>query len=178
MNLTVFLTGLGSGEAFGSPVVAPGPVSIRPSGLPSGEAVGNPTVALTQGGATIAVAPIYTGEAFGTPAVRVKQTILPAGIRSAATVSTPTVKHQVFFATAPVIPLIGAANENPLHRVQLNRGITYYKVDGIWRSGRGLSADEIDQATELYYGGYEYEVPLSKATELLALGFTIRTEMK
>lgn len=59
----------------------------------------------------------------------------------------------------------------------LTEGVTWYKQAGVWyQSGDGLPDDLV--ADEIYRGGYEYVVDATKAAELQALGFTIRTEIR
>jgi len=82
----------------------------------------------------------------------------------------------VLIATPPSTEEAPAALERPHRRVGIPRGITYYRVGSTWYSGRELPDDLV--ADELYRGGYEYEVTTTKATELQALGFTVRTETR
>jgi hypothetical protein len=59
---------------------------------------------------------------------------------------------------------------------QQTEGVTWWKVGSDWFSGNYREDIVAEGATEVYRGGYEYEVTGAKATELEALGFTIRTE--
>lgn len=57
-------------------------------------------------------------------------------------------------------------------------GVTYWKVGSEWFSGNYREDTPAVGATEIYRGGYEYEVSQAKSVELQALGFTIRTEIR
>jgi hypothetical protein len=73
--------GIGSGEAVGAPVVAPGPVAIVPAGIATAEALGTPT--LVPGGVTIQGIGIASLQAFGTATLlRGAVAVSPAGIDS------------------------------------------------------------------------------------------------
>lgn len=67
LNLLLALAGVGSGETFGAPAVAPGPVTLAPGGVPSAEAFGAVTIA--PGVALILPAGMASAEAFGLAAV-------------------------------------------------------------------------------------------------------------
>lgn len=97
---TVDLTGQGiaSTEAFGSPTLTTGPVTVSPSGIASAEAFGTATV--TAGGTVVSPSGIASAEAFGTATVTVGgpagQTVSPTGIASAGAFGTATVAVPVF----------------------------------------------------------------------------------
>ena len=67
--------------------------------------------------------------------------------------------------------------EHGLFRYYLQtEGVTWYKVGGVWNQTNYPSDDLV--ADEIYHGGKEYEVSSTKYTELTALGFSGRTEVK
>lgn len=71
--------GIPSGEAFGAPAIAPGPVSVQPSGIPGGESFG--VAALVRGAVTIAPTGVASGEAFGELVMQAGAvTVQPVGI--------------------------------------------------------------------------------------------------
>jgi len=80
---------IASAEAFGSPTVAPGPVSVSPSSVASGEAFGTPTVANVP--LRLFPTSITSSEAFGTPDLKYNQIVSPSSIASAEAFGTPTV---------------------------------------------------------------------------------------
>jgi hypothetical protein len=80
---------IASAEAFGTPTVTPGAVTVHPSGIASAEAFGTPTIIHA---ALLAPSGIASAEAFGTPTVTLGAVILgPSGIASAEAFGTPTV---------------------------------------------------------------------------------------
>lgn len=95
----VTVPGIASDEAFGTPVLTAGPVSVSPSGIPTEEAFGAPQVNLT-----VYPAGIASAEAFGSPTVVVGGLVSPTGIPSAEAFGTPTVTPGTVTLLPPGIP--------------------------------------------------------------------------
>ena len=85
----VTVSGIASGEAFGSASVTAGAVSASPAGIPSAEAFGSP--ALVAGAVPVTATGIPSAEAFGTSALAL--TVSPTGIPSGEAVGTPNVQQ-------------------------------------------------------------------------------------
>jgi hypothetical protein len=90
---------------------------------------------------------------------------------------TLTQRVTVYFATTPTRQAYEWGAAGLLKFYQQTEGVTYWKVGSEWLSGN-YQEDSIAGASEVYRGGYEYEVSSAKATELEALGFTIRQEFQ
>jgi hypothetical protein len=92
--------GIASAEAFGTPTITVGPVTITPSGIASAQAFGAPTVTAI---GTISPSAIPSSEAFGTPTVSSLVALAPAGIASAEAFGTPTIASFVVLAPAGIV---------------------------------------------------------------------------
>ncbi|HUU63138.1 MAG TPA: hypothetical protein VMX96_04365 [Dehalococcoidia bacterium] len=86
---TIAPTSIASAEAFGTPTVAPGPVTVSPPSIASGEAFGTPTVALVP--LHVFPSSIPSAESFGKPNLKYDQVIAPPSIASAEAFGVPTV---------------------------------------------------------------------------------------
>lgn len=83
------VTGIASAEAFGTPTLQPGAVTLAVAGIASQEAIGAPQLA--PGPVTLTPASIASEEALGTPQVTADTVILePLGIPSAEAFGTPS----------------------------------------------------------------------------------------
>jgi len=89
---------------------------------------------------------------------------------------TPTVGRIVYVVSTPYVSEPPAALEAPHRRVDIPRGVTYYRIGPTWYSGRDLPDDQ--EVDELYRGGYEYVVDKATADALLLQGFSVRTEIR
>lgn len=87
---------IASAEALGTPTLAAGGVSVTASGIPSAEALGSPTLALT-----VAPSGIGSGEAFGTAIVNVGPTLSMSGVPSAEAFGALTVVAGPIVVTDP-----------------------------------------------------------------------------
>jgi hypothetical protein len=81
-----------------------------------------------------------------------------------------------YFASTPPRQAYQWGEVGLLRFYEQTEGVTWWKVGSEWFSGNYREDTVAEGATEVYRGGYEYEVDVTKATELEALGFTIRTE--
>lgn len=62
-------------------------------------------------------------------------------------------------------------------RVKVERGISVYRIAGIWHTGKYLSPEIVAAADRVYYGGYLYFVPDDELVEMEAQGIPAsRTE--
>jgi hypothetical protein len=84
--------GIASAEAFGTPALS-ARITVSPSGVASAEAFGNPT--LTPGAVTVSPSGIASAEAFGTPALAASITISPSGVASAEAFGTPALSATI-----------------------------------------------------------------------------------
>jgi len=95
-------TGIASGEAFGSPTLTPGAVTVTATGIASVEAFGTATV--QTGAVTVTATAIGSGEAFGTPSVSQgagsAQSLSATGIASGEAFGSPEVQP----GTATIAP--------------------------------------------------------------------------
>jgi hypothetical protein len=93
IDKTVYLTSIGSGEAFGSPDIATsgGTQTANPTGIASGEAFGSPT-ATSQ--ASISLNGVASGEAFGAPSASSIATISATGVTSGEAFGSPALANQ------------------------------------------------------------------------------------
>lgn len=190
-------SGISSGEGFGTPAVSPGAVSVSPTGIASAGAIGTPTV--TPGAVSLSPSSITSAEAFGTPELTTSQPVAPTAIDSAEAFGTPTltldispvgiasaetfgeqlrIGRQVFILEAPVVqeegppPYYGVTR-----RVNIPRGLTTYRVNGTWYSGRNLNR-ELENADRIYRGGYDHQIDdEAERAELIAAGYTFETRM-
>lgn len=80
----------------------------------------------------------------------------------------------VYIATPPPRRAHAPAKGRPFNLMQIQEGVTWYRQGEDWFQANYL--DDDFEADEIYRGGYDHEVTSEKATELEALGFTIRTE--
>jgi hypothetical protein len=81
-------SGIASGQAFGTPSLTPGSVTIFPTGIASAQSVGSPILHST---AAIAPSGIASAQALGTPTLHSTASISPSGIASAQAFGTPVV---------------------------------------------------------------------------------------
>lgn len=87
-SLTMFPTGIPSGEAFGNHTIVGGEVVLALTGIPSAEAFG--TAEIIAGSSTIVPTGIPSGEAFGSALVSPGVVVVfPSGIASAEAFGTP-----------------------------------------------------------------------------------------
>jgi hypothetical protein len=75
--VSVFPSGIASGESFGVPQVLAGGVTVAPSSIGSAETFGSASLART-----ISLSGVSTGESFGTPSLLSVTGIYPSGIAS------------------------------------------------------------------------------------------------
>lgn len=116
---------------------------------------------------------VASAESIGAPSVGV--VVHPDAIVDDR-ISDVAVTQQRFYVT-PTIREPYPWGEQGLFRYYLQtEGVTWYKVGGVWNKTNYPSDDLV--ADEVYHGGREYEVTSEKATELQALGFTLRTEIR
>lgn len=191
-------TGISTAQVMGSPTLTTGSVTVSPNGF-TGGSVGSPTV--TTGSVTVSPTGVGSAQSVGAPALFIGVIVMsPNGIGSAESlgviritvppislfldgvltdsrIGTPTVGVVRLYATPPTRqPYPVAENSMLFRRELLTQGVTWYRVGTDWFSGNDLPQDLV--ADELYRGGYEYPVTTTKAAELQALGFTIRTEIR
>lgn len=57
------------------------------------------------------------------------------------------------------------------YRPRLDRGVSIYRIAGVWYAGTNLSELQLDGADRIYYGGYEYVVPDDELAEMEAQSF-------
>lgn len=59
-----------------------------------------------------------------------------------------------------------------LYRLQpkVERGLTIYRIDGVWAVGRDVPDETTALADRVYYGGYVYTVPDTELLEMEAQG--------
>lgn len=69
---------------------------------------------------------------------------------------------------------VNAESDNPVYvtrfRPRVERGITIYRIDGLWYTGRDLAPEELVNADRVYRGGYVYDVPDDELAEMEAQG--------
>lgn len=88
--VTVSPSSVSSTEAFGTATVSPGAVTVSPTSIASAEALGTPTI--TTGAVTVSPSSIASAEAHGSPVITTGAvTVAPSSIGSAEAVSTPAV---------------------------------------------------------------------------------------
>lgn len=85
---TITPSGIPSAEAFGTPGISGGAVTLQPAGIPSAEALGSP--AISTGQVLISPAGIPSGEGFGSPDITSIAYIEPTGIPSGELFGTPS----------------------------------------------------------------------------------------
>lgn len=111
MSLTIIFNGpsaaqviapasIGSAEAFGTPVIVPGGVTVSPSSITSSESFGTATI--IPGPVTIFPSSITTGETFGQARMMWRQIIAPDGYPTAEVFGTPFVYQQVPIVNRPM----------------------------------------------------------------------------
>ena len=123
-NITLS-SGISSAEAFGSPTITTGAVTVAPSGIASAEAFGTPTISI--GAITLSPTGIASAEAFGTPAITTGAvTITPTGISSAEAFGTATLS-----VGAVTIAPSGIASDEAFGTPTLSVGAVTVQPSGI-----------------------------------------------
>lgn len=123
-GVTIAVDGIDSEEAFGEPTIILGSSFITPESIPSAEAFGTPTI--VPGGVTVSVDGIPSAEAFGQPAfVTGDVVIAPIGIPSAEAFGTPTITVGEVTVSVEGIPSAEAFEEPVV------RAIYVITLDGI-----------------------------------------------
>lgn len=70
----------------------------------------------------------------------------------------------------------GPLGTGPLFsRYRLPRGISVLKIDNVYYEMRVPSEEDVADASNVYIGGYSYEVNASEKTALEAAGYTVET---
>lgn len=70
----------------------------------------------------------------------------------------------------------GPLGAGPLFsRYRLPRGISVLKIDNVYYEMRTPSEEDVAEASNVYIGGYSYEVNASEKTALEAAGYTVET---
>lgn len=174
---TIAPVGIASNTGFGTAAITTGDVSVSPTGIAGAEAFG--TASLDQSVSEVFIEP--TGipmptDSLGTPVLTVDAAVSVTGIETAELFGAPAITQEIFLASTPYIDVKPAAPEPPFNRVHLRQALTVYVIDGVYTQTR-YPPDDL-QADRVYIGGYDYEVDAATATELLAQGFTIRTEIR
>lgn len=152
-------------------------VGLSATGIASGEALGSGTLLVDPRLTLVGMPAPLT--ALGEPTVLRVEHVELAGIPSAEAFGGPiTLTQEIFLASTPSIPQKPAAPQKPFDRVNLKHGLTVYVLDGVYTQTRYPVEGSLDAYDAVYYGGREYEVSASLATQLEAQGFTIRTETR
>ena len=102
-SVTLGATAIPSEEVFGSPSLLAGASSVQPSAIPTGEALGSPNIDV--GAVLLEPVSIVSEELFGTPQVTIALTaIAPTGIISAEAFGACLVKNLVSLISLSGIP--------------------------------------------------------------------------
>jgi hypothetical protein len=68
----------------------------------------------------------------------------------------------------------GPAGTGPLfERYSLNKGVSVYRNNGVYKEARYLDEDTIRQYDIFYRGGYNYVVDEDEANRLIAAGYNV-----
>lgn len=144
IDKTVYLTGIGSGEAFGAPDIATvsGTQTVDLTGVASGETFGSLT-ATSQ--ASISLTGVASAEAFGGLTASSVASVSPSGVSSAEAFGSPTLTSQAD------IEATGIASSEAFGSPSLS-SVATIEASGI-ASGEQFGSPEVDSAASVQLSG-------------------------
>lgn len=121
---------------------------------------------------------IASTQSVGAPAITGLNTITFPGIPGPVgeLLGVPSINEVTYFASAPTRESEQWGRKGLYRFYNTDLGVTWYRVGATWYQTNNPPNDLV--ADEIYQGGYDHVVTQTKQAELLALGFTIRTEIR